>query len=941
MYTNICSLNSKFDLLTLEINKQKPTFVLLTETWLKSCDKKTNYELPGYTLHRLDRKHGVRKGDGGKTRGGGVAVYSLQSLNGIPIIVKPNNSFMSDITEALYLDVRFGTYHFLLVVVYRAGNENDWITKDQKLFENLKRASLHNTVIVAGDFNYPDITWPLTMDQKLTDQATLFQEHFLDSDWHQVVTQATRFRTNQTPSLLDLVMTNEEELITNVDYLPPIGKSDHCIISFHVQYLIDAKAQPLTYKRMFNKIDFEKFIPDLKIQLQSVDPNESVHVQWDQYKSAILMTLDKHAPLTPKKPTKYNRPWINKDIVQLTGKKKILWDAYREDDNDENYENYRQCNNEIVNETRRQRAKYEANILEGSDKAFYNHLRNCMSSKVGIPPAVHDNLGNLVTDPVNIAEAFAQEFFKAYSQEPPLPNDLKVKSGPLCEEVLSDITFTPAEVLKILQSLKTDSASGPDNIPGLILKECAEVIAPVLACLINKSFSSGELPSDWKHAVVTPIYKKGDKLNPANYRPISLTSIICKCMERLILNKLKSFLYKGNLIPPQQHGFVEKRSTITNLLYCLDKWSQYFDNHDPLDIFYLDFERAFDKVPHRRLLLKLKHFGIQGALLKWIESYLTGRTFQVKVGNSLSSRFDVLSGVPQGAVLAPTLFGIFVTDLCSVFQSESCFFADDVKYFGNPRIQSGSLREDLDRIQEWTKDWIIKLNPAKCSVLHIGGNNPLERYQIGNTPVASTSVQKDLGVLISSNLKWGPHIEAIVKKANCLLYAIRKSFQHINIDCFLKIYKTYVRPLLEYGFQIWNPYFAKDIDLLESVQRKATRIPYQLRKKTYEQRLEILKLPTLSDRRKRGDVIEVYKILSGKYNCPGLQDILNKSTVHRSRHSNNIQLARTRSNTNVGYNTLNNRVISFWNRLPQEIVDAPSTNAFKNRLDKWLQSNKL
>lgn len=516
-----------------------------------------------------------------------------------------------------------------------------------------------------------------------------------------------------------------------------------------------------------------------------------------------------------------------------------------------------------------------------------------------------------------------------------------VSSAPRVEESLCAITFSESDVVKVINNLNDQSSPGPDQLPVCILKNCRHTLAPYLSDLMNTSFETGHLPQNWKHAIVTPIFKKGDKTKPENFRQISLTSIVVKLMEKIICTKLTQFLNRNCVISAKQHGFVEKRSTVTNLLECVHAWSSEVDNKIPVDIVYLDFERAFDKVPHQRLLMKLNHYGIRGKLHAWFNNYLTRRTYQVRIGNSLSQIKCVSSGVPQGAVAAPDLFGIFITDLIELINCQSAFFADDGKKIANPLVKAGQLQEDLDRIQRWTNDWIIKLNISKCSVLHLGKNNPQTTYNLNGVAIASVNQQKDLGIIITTDLKWEQHISTIVKKANSFLYVIRKSFQTMTVEVFIKIYKTYVRPLLEYGYQIWSPYFKKDIDLLESVQRKATKTPYALRRKTYEERLQILGLTSLEERRLRGDLIETFKILNGYYNLPDIQDIYSLTDYTRDSRRHNTLLRPAPSHTNTAHHILSNRVVYNWNRLPEDVVSSQSLNAFKNNLDKWIKLRKI
>lgn len=236
---------------------------------------------------------------------------------------------------------------------------------------------------------------------------------------------------------------------------------------------------------------------------------------------------------------------------------------------------------------------------------------------------------------------------------------------------------------------------------------------------------------------------------------------------------------------------------MTNLLSCLSLWVEQFNTRQPTDVIYLDYEKAFDKVPIKRLLHKLSHVGIRGKLLKWIESFLQHRTFQVRIGEELSGQREVLSGVPQGSVLGPVLFIIYTFDLPHSVQSHISIFADDTKLFGNPLLDYDRLQSDLNAIANWSKEWLLSLNATKCTVLHIGNRNPHLTYTLNDVQLSEVKIQTDLGVKISEDLKWEEHISTITKKAKSLIYLIRKAFGALTPEMMLKIYKTFVRPILE------------------------------------------------------------------------------------------------------------------------------------------------
>lgn len=304
--------------------------------------------------------------------------------------------------------------------------------------------------------------------------------------------------------------------------------------------------------------------------------------------------------------------------------------------------------------------------------------------------------------------------------------------------------------------------------------------------------------------------------------------------------------YKKN-----QHGFIPGRSTVTNLLCAVNDWTKTTDEGQPTDIIYIDFEKAFDRVPHNRLIAVLEHCGIRGKLLTWISDFLHDRWYRVKYGSLLSQSYSVESGVPQGSVLGPYLFNIYVAHLSKTITSPCSLYADDTKLYNNPLLCSGSIQSDLDNIMLWSNSWLLTLNKEKCTVVHLGRSNPKVQYYLDGVQMKTVSSQMDLGITISDNLKWELHITNVIKKANSILYLMRKAFSNITPVLLRKIFVTYVRPILEYGFQVWSPYYSKDIEALERVQRRATKIPRELRCMDYPDRLRFLNLTTLKTRRER------------------------------------------------------------------------------------------
>ena len=295
---------------------------------------------------------------------------------------------------------------------------------------------------------------------------------------------------------------------------------------------------------------------------------------------------------------------------------------------------------------------------------------------------------------------------------------------------LDKITVTLEEVEKALIGLKPDKSPGPDNLHPKVLYETRKEICVPLYMIFIQSIQEGNIPNDWQKAIVVPIFKKGSKKEPSNYRPVSLTSVVCKLCETLIRKNVMNYMLQNHLFSDDQYGFRPGRSCVVQLLEILDEWTKLLDNGNPVDIVYLDFSKAFDTVSHERLLFKLHKLGIRGSVLNWIKSFLTDREQCVRVGTNTSSWSEVISGVPQGSVLGPVLFLCFINDQPNVVEGIVKIFADDTKLYAcvSKEEKCEALQKDLDNLCNWSEWWKLSFNSKKCKVLHVGNNNPHYRY---------------------------------------------------------------------------------------------------------------------------------------------------------------------------------------------------------------------
>ncbi|PIK49959.1 putative RNA-directed DNA polymerase from mobile element jockey-like [Apostichopus japonicus] len=353
-----------------------------------------------------------------------------------------------------------------------------------------------------------------------------------------------------------------------------------------------------------------------------------------------------------------------------------------------------------------------------------------------------------------------------------------------------------------------------------------------------------------------------------------------------------------------------------------------------VDVVFLDFQKAFDKVPHQRLLLRLKSMGVIGNLLSWIGNWLGNREQRVVINGCASSWQNVTSGVPQGSVLGPLLFVAYINDIDGDILCTAKKFADDTKLYSEVSSKSDSekFQADLDKIFSWSQGWQMLFNIDKCKVMHIGSSNQKFTYNLNGVELQEVSVERDLGIYIDSSLQPSKHCLEAAKRGNRVLGMIKRNFSFLKEDIVVRLYKQLVRPHLEYAVQAWNPYFAKDKEVLEKVQRRATRMISSLKRVPYYRRLQLLNLTTLELRRLRGDLIQVFKIVYGFDNLSFTDFFMFAKLVCTRGHC--LKLQKSHSRINIRHNFFSNRVVNEWNSLPEKVVLASSVNGFKNALDK-------
>ena len=932
--------------------KEIPFFVVI-ETHLKQYILDAEVSIPDYNIVRADRIN---------RRNGGVAIYSHHTFS-----LENTRTFSNSYCESA---IAYNKENEIVVAaVYRPpGCPPKKFEECLKQIKSFKEEYENAEILVFGDMNLKFIDWetetmkrPENIQQCWTSDEKISSNMLLDFMNENLLIQMVHENTRKGKSILDLVFTSDDDLIFDVQVEKNQLDTDHDTVTCQLMHRVGPNEESIrnrileTEKKSFDRLNFEKAEwKKIKEELSVLKWKEvlkeemSVETMIKVFEDKILTCSAKYTP-ERKQPDKKCK--ISRNRLKLIRKRKKLKSSL-------NYIKY--VKPEKTQQSALKQEKLEKKIMKiesdiksliaeelhikelravekmkTNPKLFYKYVKKSQKVESKIGP-LQDEQGNLNSDPEIKANLLQKQYIKVFSK----PENAKPENEypDKCDSEISDVTITIEDVKEAIKEIPTNAAPGPDKLPAIVLKECADEIAEAIVMIWTKSLETSEIPDIMKLQTIIPLFKKGRKSLPENYRPVSLTSHLIKLIGRVFRKKIIKHIEDNNLLSDNQHAFRIGRSCLTQLLHHIDEVLKSLENKMNVDVVYLDFAKAFDKVDHKILLKKLEQFGIRGKLLKWIESFISNRYQQVLVDGKLSNKEKVISGVPQGTVLGPLLFLIFINDLEDALKySILRIFADDSKIVKEIQDEDdhNKLQEDLNTAITWATNNNMELNQSKFQLLQYGKEELKQPYAANSETITKEEVVKDLGVQLAEDLSWEAQISEAVKQGRKFTGWILRSFFSRNPEVIISLFRTYVIPRLEYASILWSPYKLAEINQLEAVQRSITAKVDGMKNLNYHQRLHSLKLYSMMRRRERYLAIHMFKLATGMVPNNSQLEFYNTSRHGMKCRKPKLKASMVHLST-VRLHFFTSTGPAIYNILPAEVKQAKSLQQFKSRLDRFL-----
>ena len=774
----------------------------------------------------------------------------------------------------------------------------------------------------------------------------------MSNNLEELINEPTHIREDGSQSCIDLICTDQPYIFTQTGVLPSLDShSKHNIIHGSLNFHTPC---PPPYKRK---------VWDYKTAKTDLIRNDLLNTNWESlfmglntsemsliFTDTLLNTFSKHIPNKIITCNDKDAPWITPVVKSAIRRNSRIYRKWvKRGRNVSDHAHVREIQNSTNKLIREAKRSYFENLghklsnPQTGPKNFWTAFKRITNKKklTNIPPIFDNN--TYITNFHQKAKIFNDYFAdqcKIHDNGSVLPEFISKTNVSL-----SQITFTTVQIVDIIQSYNSNKAHGCDEISVAMLQLCANEVALPLSLIFRKCLTTGTFPDSWKNANVQPVHKKNNRQLISNYRPISLLPICGKILEKIVFDKVYSFLNVNNLLSKYQSGFRPGDSCIYQLISITSTIYESFEKYDETRALFLDISKAFDKVWHDGLIHKLKCNGISGNLLNFFKNYLSNRHQRVVLNGIASDWRDINAGVPQGSVLGPLLFLVYINDLTDNISSHMRLFADDSSLF--TRVEGihethDKLVADLRTVTNWAYQWKMVFNPditkqAIEVIFSVKKKKPVHPELVFNgIPVSREENTKHLGIYLDSGLNFSKHIREAVLKATKGISLLKYLSKYVSRKVLDLSYKLYVRPHLDYGDVLYHNQRADLMDLIEQVQYKAALVVSGCWQGTCREKLyEELGWESLSERRWHRRLTTFYKIVNDLTPSYLLDHIPEQGAPNATLRGN---ISRTPFSRTLRYdNSFFPFCINNWNTLDSSIKSLPSLQEFKNKLNKFIR----